>query len=126
MEYELAIERVGEYQELSSKWRKTNSQQYRLGELKTWFTQKGIDVNHLAYSLQRMKWNVEKIEKRSASKRTDSGSTITTNPTSEKGIRRTSDSLCRRNVSRAERLVYESSFTESKRATSIGSNETVE
>ncbi|OOR74895.1 Mobilization protein [Bacillus cereus] len=63
MEYELAIERVGEYQELSSKWRKTNSQQYRLGELKTWFTQKGIDVNHLAYSLQRMKWNVEKIEK---------------------------------------------------------------
>ncbi|MBU4643181.1 Mobilization protein, partial [Bacillus toyonensis] len=63
MEYELAIERVGMYQKISSKWRKTSSEQYKLGELKTWLTQKGIDVNNLAYSLQRMKWNVEKIEK---------------------------------------------------------------
>ncbi|MEK4678063.1 MobQ family relaxase [Bacillus sp. FSL K6-2944] len=63
MAYELAIERAGEYQKLSSKWRKTSSHQYQLEKLKTWLTQKGIDVNNLAYSLQRMKWNVEKIEK---------------------------------------------------------------
>ncbi|MCQ6386446.1 hypothetical protein NPM13_33370, partial [Bacillus cereus] len=31
--------------------------------LKTWFTQKGIYFNHLAYCLQRLKWIVEKIEK---------------------------------------------------------------
>ncbi|MEB8762900.1 hypothetical protein P4G84_22005 [Bacillus cereus] len=63
MAYELAIERAGEYQKLSSKWRKTSSHQYQLEKLKTWLTQKGIDVNNLAYSLQRMKWNVGKIEK---------------------------------------------------------------
>ncbi|MGR5978691.1 hypothetical protein ACT7DJ_12980 [Bacillus cereus] len=63
MAYELAIERAGEYQKLSSKWRKTSSHKYQLEKLKTWLTQKEIDVNNLAYSLQRMKWNVGKIEK---------------------------------------------------------------
>ncbi|MCI0767273.1 MobQ family relaxase [Bacillus sp. TL12] len=63
MAYELAIERAGTYNELSSKWRKTRSDQYQLEELKNWLSEKGIDVNRMSYSLQQMKWNVEKLEK---------------------------------------------------------------
>ncbi|KXY35537.1 MobQ family relaxase [Bacillus sp. FSL K6-0067] len=63
MAYELAIERAEKYNELSSKWRKTRSDQYQLDELKNWLSEKGIDVSRMSYSLQRMKWNVEKLEK---------------------------------------------------------------